>query len=1031
MNSFPKRLTCSLFCPHFYVGVQVGPQKLAFISMDAFVSKMKKKYIDRLINREKQWPPCHSDKLVRLQLVQRKKGEGYCANIQRGREDKTVKRTPLAYSDLFNVEKGKKPVRKVVVEGDAGVGKTTLSISLTEDWAHEKLFQEFKLLLLLPLRHKKVASAGSLPELLKLLHPSSDVCKAVASYVENEEDKVLIIADGWDELSESDQHEGSFLYELLFKRFQLITVLVTSRPSASAPLHRLPCIDRFVEISGFSKEDIKEYIESEFTSDQEKASRLLQQLEDNPLVESVCSIPLNCSIMCHLWRTLEEGLPSTMTQLYTKIILNVILRNIQKKDAFKNVLSLPNFNALPKDLQQSFKLLCGFAFQALERNQNVFSQEDLADFFPEDLAFDEKILCFGLLQSAETVLETGRGVSFHFIHLTFMEYLATLHLVKQPKCAQLQVFFEEQYAISRFTMVLRFFFGINFSSSKVVADNTVIQILKYVEGARFMNESDSLLSLCHCAFEAQNDLVTNEVILFYYQCISFCKTYTAHDCAALLYVIAHMEECSCLLIDFSNSGVRDNQIRTLTDILASKQGKLLVEYLNLSGNKLTGKCVSDIFHRVSSAGYQSDTKLEPKGDSESLTLAKSVPSRCGLSELGMSDSSPGACGLQVLVKAIYGNLFSRLEELMLNGSLTSDAVTNGIWLTTFMDALSTCCPRLGWLDLSQNNLGVAGASAVARGLSNRQHHSVGFRLFLDETNLGDDGLKEFVNNIKHVCYFELLYLSGNDIHAAGVSYLTDAVCSGKIAICGDDSTLDLSNNPLGLEAVTAVGRMLLSNHCRADFVDLTRCKLTTSGGSLPNTDFFNAIDSMSSEVLLDDSLKVGQQLFLILDGNSFTGEGIHLLAGLMHLCSSLNNLSCRDCEITSDDLKLLLEKLTQLNSSSPSLYSKLEAWNLSDNAVDDEGVSYLISHLPSLFHGMKSNVFQGISVDRNQVSKEMETKLKEELRELEHLREQEQLKKQVEVRDYYALQFIKLTDIGSLHLSSLTPPPHTFWLVFL
>ena len=516
--------------------------------MDAFVPKMKKKYIDRLINREKQWPPCHSNKLVKLQLVEREKGEGYCANIQRGREDKTVKRTPLAYDDLFKVERGKKPVRKVLVEGDAGIGKTTLSISLSEDWASEKLFQEFKLLLLLPLREKEVALAGSLPELLKLLHPSSDVCKAVASYVENEEEKVLIIADGWDELSDSDQQEGSFLYELLFKRFQLITVLVTSRPSASAPLHRLACIDRCVEISGFSKEDIKEYIESEFTSDQEKASRLLEQLEDNPLVESVCSIPLNCSIMCHLWRILEEGLPSTMTQLYTKIILNVILRNIQKKDAFKNVLSLSNFKALPSDLQQSFRLLCEFAFRALKQNQIVFTQEELVEFFPEGLAFDEKILCFGLLQYAETVLETGHGVSFHFIHLTFMEYLAALHLVEQPQCMQLEVISKKDndlHATSRFTMVWRFFFGIhyNFFHSKVVAgDNTVNHILTYVERAGF---PDSLLSLCHCAFEAQNNLITNKVIQFSSKFKFFfnyfnCKAHTAHDCAALLHVIAHV-----------------------------------------------------------------------------------------------------------------------------------------------------------------------------------------------------------------------------------------------------------------------------------------------------------------------------------------------------------------------------------------------------------------------------------------------------------------------------------------------------------
>ena len=977
--------------------------------MDAFVPKMKKKYIDRLINREKQWPPCHSNKLVRLQLVEREKGEGYCANIQRGREDKTVKRTPLAYGNLFKVETGKKPVRKVLVEGDAGIGKTTLSIALSEDWACEKLFQEFKLLLLLPLRHKKVALAGSLPELLKLLHPSSDVCKAVASYVENEEEKVLIIADGWDELSDSDQEEGSFLYELLFESFPLMSVVVTSRPSASAPLHRLPCIDRFVEISGFSKEDIKEYIESEFTSDQEKASRLLEQLEDNPLVESVCSIPLNCSIMCHLWRTLEEGLPSTMTQLYTKIILNVILRNIQKKDAFKNVLSLSNFNALPKDLQQSFKLLCGFAFQALKKNQIVFSREELVDFFPEGLALDEKILCFGLLQSAETVLETGHGVSFHFIHLTFMEYLAALHLVEQTQSTQLQVFSKKDnnpYVTSRFTIVWRFFFGIryHFFPSKVVAgDNTVNHILRCVQEAAIL---DSFLSLCHCAFEAQSNLIANYIIQITNEDIQFSfvytiKAHTAHDCAALLYVIAHMEEHSGLNIDFSSSGIRDNQIRTLTDILASKQGKLQVEMLGLSGNKLTGKCVSDIFHRAS-PGYQSDTKLEPESDA--LTLAKSVPSRCGLSELGMSNDSPGVCGLQILVNAIRGNLFSTLIDLNLAGCLTSDADTNSKWLTTFMDDLSIYCPDLDILDLSQNNLGVAGALTVARGLSKLQHHSVRFWLYLDETNLGDDGLKVFDNNIKCVCNFELLRLSGNDIHAAGVSYLADAVCSGKIVICDGVSELVLSNNPLGLEGVTAVGRMLCSNHCQAKFVHLSTCKLT-SVDDLTNT----------------DSLKVGQQLCLmpynctvtrlVLDGNSFTGEGIHILAGLMHLCNSLDHLSCSDCGITSDDLILLLDKLTQLKSSSPSLCSKLGTWYLDRNAIDDRGVSYLISHLSSLLPNMGS--LRGISVDRNKVSKEVETRLEEELKKLEDLREQEELRRQVEVRD---ISIQKINILYTLHV---------------
>ena len=160
----------------------------------------------------------------------------------------------MCIRDSFKVKSGKKPVRKVLVEGDAGIGKTTLCTSVSEDWANDKLFQQFELLLLLPLRHKKVASAGSLPELLKLLHCNQKVCSSVADYLEeNEGKKALIIADGWDELSESEQLEGSFLHDLLFgELFPFVSVVLTSRPSASAPLHRLPYIDRFVEAVSYT-----------------------------------------------------------------------------------------------------------------------------------------------------------------------------------------------------------------------------------------------------------------------------------------------------------------------------------------------------------------------------------------------------------------------------------------------------------------------------------------------------------------------------------------------------------------------------------------------------------------------------------------------------------------------------------------------------------------------------------------------------------------------------------------------------------
>ena len=721
-----------------------------------FISSMKGKYQERRINREEQYPLCHSDKLVRLELVEREKGEDYSANTQRGWKGKAIKRTPLAYGDLFKVKSGKRRVRKVLVEGDAGIGKTTLCIAVSEDWAKEKLFQQFELVLLLPLRMKAVASAVSLLELLKLLHSDPSDCESVAKYLQKDGgESVLIIADGWDELGESERQKKSFLHQFLFGyRFCLMSVVVTSRPSASAPLHQLPDIDRFVEVRGFSKEHIVEYIQSELTSDQGKADRLREQLEDNPLVECVCSVPLNCAIACYLWRTEEETFPTTMTELYTKIILNLVLRNIRKLDTYKSVLKLPKFDSLPADLQQSWWLLCEFAFQALEKDQLVFSQKELEAFFPEGLALDKRILCFGLLQSAESV---GVGISFHFLHLTFQEYLAALYLTRQPIDKQLEAFqtraHESNFPLfpHRFETVWKFFFGIN---SNLEFNGDTISFIQQTLECVASGLIPDRLSVCHCAFEAHNDLINKEVTQYLAKhpstTVFFGYPRTAHDCSAVLYIISNLQECNFnLKINLDNAS--ENQIKELLHILASKKVKLWISNLSLSGSRLT----------VSS--------------------------------------------LQALKNAVYDDVLAKLENLNLEGSLTSDADTNAKGLAPLLQALSGHCHNLNRLDLSNNNLGVAGASAVAK-------LHVSDQLNLNNTNLGDKGLTILIKSLKVISHLEL---ADNDIHASSISCLADAVRSGELKLVHVSqihSALNLSANPLGLEGIIAIGRMLSSSH---------------------------------------------------------------------------------------------------------------------------------------------------------------------------------------------------------------------------
>ena len=256
-------------------------------------------------------------------------------------------------------------------------------------------------------------------------------------------------------------------------------------------------------------------------------------------------------------------------------------------------------------------------------------------------------------------------------------------------------------------------------------------------------------------------------------------------------------------------------------------------------------------------------------------------------------------------------------------------------------------------------------------LNNNYYREVLTDLYLNNTCLGDEGL---ITLTRSLGVMECLDLDNNDIHVSGISHLAETVCSGKLKFMTNSSTMFLNDNPLGLESTIEVGRMLSSIHCRE--VYLCRCKLTAAASGPLNTD---SGSTLSLEV-------IGQQLCqmpqndnireLQLNGNSFTGEGIHILAGFMHLCPYLKCLCTYDCGITSDDLMWLLDILTLFKSSSTGLCSKLKSWHLGNNQIDDRGVSALMDHLLSLFPCLGKYI-----LDNNLVSSEIKKRLKGKLRE--------------------------------------------------
>ena len=283
---------------------------------------------------------CHLKNVERFEL-QESKGDCDVVFGHSGANEKQV--LSITYNNLFS---GEYANRAILIHGEFGVGKTMLCLSILEDWASGKLFQEFYIILYLPLRN--VASACSLSELLSMLYPDfkPDTCAKMVTYLEkNENHNTLIIADGWEDLQPSQCQTGSFFHSLLFSNdivpISPVTVLITTTKPYCMQKHTLELIGRFTILNGFDRMAVESIIQSEFEGDIRMIRYFTAQFNENPLISSVCSIPLHLAILCNLCRSSRdtESLPkfNTKTDLYAKLVWTLAAMSIRNSDSHKSV----------------------------------------------------------------------------------------------------------------------------------------------------------------------------------------------------------------------------------------------------------------------------------------------------------------------------------------------------------------------------------------------------------------------------------------------------------------------------------------------------------------------------------------------------------------------------------------------------------------------------------------------------------------------------------------------------------------------
>ena len=331
---------------------------------------------------------------------------------------------------------------KVLIDGAPGVGKTTLTRRFVKEWAEGKLLSAYDFVLLLPLRDRRIAQAACISELF--YHDDQDLRQQVVDYVcKTMGAKIMLIFDGFDELSLSQRKEGSLLLDIICgEKLLHCSVIVTSRPYASETIQKLRCLSRHVEVLRFTEQQIERCITNSIP-DIEKAQALIQQLRERQDLISLCYIPLNCSIMVFVYTYKFYTLPDTITQLYEAFLVNTLKRHVDKynEELGKRVRSL---DRLPdSQLQACLQGLAKLAYKGLENDQSTFYIEELeaelSRITPEgDL--HSKLL--GVMNVFRSTSGVGIEESYQFLHRTVQEFLAAKHASELPMNDQLSFFKE-------------------------------------------------------------------------------------------------------------------------------------------------------------------------------------------------------------------------------------------------------------------------------------------------------------------------------------------------------------------------------------------------------------------------------------------------------------------------------------------------------------------------------------------------------------------------------------------------------------
>ena len=771
--------------------------------------------IRQLYKRREGWlapfPWCeefrfHLDNIfTRLKMVSRKKERGV-------KTDSIVNML-----EIFKPHEECPQPRKVLIEGQPGVGKTTYCNKIVYDWAKnckaDDSFPDVQVLLLLKCKDINSELREAIDDQLLPKDMKKEEREKFFSFVWEHQSNVLLVLDGLDELP---THKLPVYKEIIQGRvLSKCYLVVTARHEAGIKVRE--CCDTLLEVEGFTKDDAEDFIQKYFKTQRHLAQKLLNKLRTDASLSGITANPLNTALLCLLCEDFQGDLPNGRTLLYHEIVQCVLRKYRRKKE-------LPETD---EDLTQLYrtelKHLGCIALNGLLNDEMYFN----------DSAFKNSTSCLipelGFLSAQAGRSKRRPSQCYGFLHKSFQEFFAAFYLsclLIDEEINPGSLVADTRY-FKEFQQVLMFTCGILAQQCEAKAMALMASIASQINQSNEQESDDYLRTALNCVKECEKEqgtfgkeLARSLGSLLEIQHISF--QHRIDDSGAAILAHAMATNSTVTEMDLLGNGIGDSGAAALAKAVEINS---TLTHLNLYDSRIGDSGAAALAKAVEINSTLTDLNLYDNriGDSGAAALAKAVEINSTLTDLDLSRNGIGDSGAAALAKALEIN--STLTQLYLYGNGIGEsgaaALAKAVEINSTLTHLNLSFSGIGdsgaaalakaveinstltELYLSGNGIGDSGAAALAKAV---EINSTLTHLNLSENRIGDSGAAALAKAVEINSTLTKLYLSGNGIGDSGAAALAKAV-----EINSTLTKLYLSGNGIGDSGAAALAKAVEIN----------------------------------------------------------------------------------------------------------------------------------------------------------------------------------------------------------------------------